>query len=361
MTRLRINFVLPAYIGTPVGGYRVVYEYANALSARGHLVTVVFPRGGRPPSRRIGRMKQRLWPLKVRLRHRPLVPWYRFEKRVRLQLAPDIADQFVSDADVTVATGWETAHPVHALSPSKGAKFYLIQSYESWAGPEEAVDATWRLPLHKIVISKWLEEKGRQLGVRDLRHIPNGLDLRLFRVITPPALRPLSVLTLHHDNPVKGVPDALWVLERFHARFPEVPISMFGVAPRGTDVPAWVRYFENPDQQTLVRQVYNQHAVYLGASRLEGWALPPAEAMACGCAFVGTDIGGFRDYAIPGQTALLSAPGDREALLENLVRMTTDADLRRTLQGRGTEYIRQFTWEAAGASMEEYFFQCASR
>lgn len=41
---LRINFLLPAYYSDPIGGYRVVYEYANFLAARGHDITVVYPR-----------------------------------------------------------------------------------------------------------------------------------------------------------------------------------------------------------------------------------------------------------------------------------------------------------------------------
>jgi glycosyltransferase involved in cell wall biosynthesis len=47
--------------------------------------------------------------------------------------------------------------------------------------------------------------------------------------------------------------------------------------------------------------------------------------MACGCAFVGTDSGGVRDYATDGDTALLSAPGDRDGLLQNLIRITENA------------------------------------
>ena len=135
---------------------------------------------------------------------------------------------------------------------------------------------------------------------------------------------------------------------------------MFGAQPRGPEIPDWIDYFNNPSQDALVRDVYNQHAVYLSASLAEGWALPPAEAMACGCAFIGTDIGGFRDYASDGDTALLSPPRDRDAMLQNLVRITEDAELRARIQRRGTENIQQFTWVAAGSALEEYFIEHAS-
>ena len=103
-----------------------------------------------------------------------------------------------------------------------------------------------------------------------------------------------------------------------------------------------------------MRDLYNAHCIYIGASREEGWGLPPAEAMACGCAFVGTDIGGFREYAINGLTALLSAPGDRDAMFKNVCRVIENPNLLNRLQTTGTEHIRQFTWEKSGAKLEAY-------
>ena len=355
---MRISFLLPEYFAFPIGGYRVVYEYADFLAARGHAVTIIFPRRPRAPGQAASWLepaKQRLWSLKTRLRNRPLVPWHPLHPSVKLLLVPLVQDSLIPDGDVIIATAWSTAQPVADLSHAKGAKFYLIQHYETWGGPKEEVDATWRLPLYKVVISKWLQELGGQLGATNMRHIPNGIDLGRFRVTTPPEDRPFSILSIYHKQEFKGVPDALAALSSYHERFPDVPVTMFGASSRGSEIPDWIQYIANPDQDALVRDVYNRHAVYFGASIAEGWALPPAEAMACGCAFVGTDIGGFRDYATDGDTALLSPAGDREGLLRNLVRITEDPALRTRIQRRGTENIQQFTWDAAGSALESYF------
>jgi glycosyltransferase involved in cell wall biosynthesis len=356
---LQISFILPAYFPHPNGGYRVVYEYANFLATHGHAVTIIFPwwqLGGNQPDSLLELVKLRLRGLKTRTCIiKPLVSWHKLHPRIKLRFVPAVQNRFIPDGDITVATAWMTAPWIAALSPTKGTKFYLIQHHETWSGPEEKVNATWHLPLHKIVISKWLEELGIKLGATDLRHIPNGIDQERFRILSPPEGRRLSILSLYHKYAFKGIPDALAVLHSYHQRFPDVPVSMFGVLPRGSDVPEWIQYFTNPNQDALVQDIYNQHAVYFGASLAEGWALPPAEAMACGCAFVGTDSGGIRDYATDGDTALLSAPGDRDGLLQNLIRITENAPLRRHIQSRGTENIHQFTWEVAGNAMETYF------
>ena len=56
-----------------------------------------------------------------------------------------------------MATWWETAEWVARYPASKGAKAYFIQHHEVHEGlPADRVNATWRLPMHKIVIANWL-------------------------------------------------------------------------------------------------------------------------------------------------------------------------------------------------------------
>ncbi len=80
---MRVNFVLPLLSRTPIGGFRVVFEYADHLARHGHAVTIVYPR--RRDCRARGglgaRAKDALWPLKKRLFDRPLVPWHELPPR----------------------------------------------------------------------------------------------------------------------------------------------------------------------------------------------------------------------------------------------------------------------------------------
>ena len=278
------------------------------------------------------------------------MPWHDFHPAVRHRLVGSLASLSVPDADATVATAWQTAGPVAGLPESKGAKFYLIQHYETWSGDKPAVDETWRLPLRKIVIAQWLIDIGRGLGATDMHHVTNGLDLSRFRLTRPVEDRPMRVATMNHAEPFKGVPDALAALALFHEARPDVPGAMFGTMARGPEIPDWIDYHRNPGQPFLIDGIYNASSVYLGASVEEGWGLPPAEAMACGCAFVGTDIGGFREFAVAGHNALLSPPRDPGALADHLVALADDPGLRLKLQRGALEHIASFTWERAGSA-----------
>jgi glycosyltransferase involved in cell wall biosynthesis len=363
MNSLRVTFVLPRLFRHPIGGYRIVFEYADRLAQRGHRVSVVFPR----PQDSFGdggslvqQLKRKLWPLKTRLTNRPLIPWHSFKPGVRTVLARAVDDIEIPDADVIVATAWNTADPVAKLSPQKGRKYYLIQSHETWAGPPAAVDATWLLPMKKIVIARWLYDLGKSLGADDMRHIPNAIDRDRFKLTRPLDKRPLSILTIYHRSEVKGVTYAIKALEMVHQRHPEVAVTMFGTEPAGPEVPTWIRYVNSPSQEALVEELYNGHAIYLGASLLEGWALPPAEAMACGCAFVGTNIGGFRDYAIDGETALLAPAKDPQGLCDNLCKLIGDPDLLRRIQEAGMSHLKRFDWDRSVSEFEEYLLEGAS-
>jgi glycosyltransferase involved in cell wall biosynthesis len=70
---------------------------------------------------------------------------------------------------------------------------------------------------------------------------------------------------------------------------------------------------------------------------------------------VTTDIGGTRDYAIHGKTALVSAPEDSEALAQNIIRLIENEDERRRIAENGYNYIKQFTWDRATDQLEEVF------
>src|SRR5215469_1980217 len=361
---MRVTFVLPAYFAHPIGGYRIVYGYANFLAARGHAVTIVFPRGLADHQRSasvVEMVKGRLWANKIRLRHRPLVDWQRIDLRINLLLVPRLNSKSVPPGDAIVATSWHTAGPVMDLPVLHGEKYYLIQHYETWAGPKSEVAATWRLPMRLIVVSEWLYELGLSLGARRLRHIPNAIDHYCFKLLKLPAARSPHIVSLNHTAAFKGVADALDVLARLHVRHPDISVTMFGTPTRGAETPDWVRYYENPSQETLARDIYNEGTVYLSASLTEGWALPPAEAMACGCAFVGTDSGGCRDYAKDGITALLSPPGHRDSLLRNLCRIVEDRRLAVRIQESGTACVQQFTWERSGTMLEEYLAEQSLR
>jgi glycosyltransferase involved in cell wall biosynthesis len=344
-----ITYLLPGMSkNKPAGGFRVVYEYANRLSRRGHRVNVVHPLIHSPD--RLS-LKRRLGIPPVlainRLTGLPRVGWLDIDPKVNILLVRSLEEKYIPKADIILATAWQTAEWINTYGQDKGEKFYLIQHYESWAGPKERVDATWRMPLKKIVIARWLAEKARELGDEAVAYVPNGMDLERFRITQSIQDRnPRRVGMLYHVYDWKGSKDGICALQTVKQHFPNLEAVFFSAYHRGGEVPSWAEFHKNPPPEKMI-EIYNSCAIFLGSSWLEGWFLPGAEAMACGCALVSTDCQGIQEYAAHEKNALLSETKNPSGLAQNLLRLIRDQNLRISLAESGHRSIQKFTWEEA--------------
>lgn len=349
---MKIVFVLPCSGKDPIGGLKVVYEYANHLSRRGHEVKVMHAAFQRVDTPFSERPKRALFYLKlwVNGKHTP-ESWFKIDPSVDMLWAWNLDSRNIPDADAVVATSWDTAEWVNQYPSTKGRKFYLVQGLETWSGQEERVNATWKMPLNKIVIARWLEQIASSMDEKCV-YIPNGLDFAKFGLDVDPRERASDrVLMMYHLFDWKGSDDGLNALKKAKQTVPGLRVSMFGVpsAPKG--LPDWIEYHCKPSQAKL-RELYNRAAIFVAPSWSEGWGLPASEAMMCGAAVAATDIGGHREFAFHEQTALLSPAKDPDALAANIVRLMRDDQLRIKIARQGNEYIQRFTWKKAVEQFE---------
>jgi len=346
--KMRITFVLPNWSTKPIGGYKVVYEYANRLSENGNKVGVVHPLLLFPAEVDVKkRIKFYLRCIKYFVLKIRKLKWFSISPDVSLTIVPNLESKHIPPGDVIVATAWQTAEWVNGYGQDKGRKYYFMQHYEIWSGEEERVKATFRFPLRKIVVSKWLKEIIEEIGENRATHIPNGLNFDHFKIINPPEDRdPKRVGMLYSRIDWKGSRDGITALNMVKQRIPDLHAVFFGISGKGKDVPQWVEYHQDPKPTELL-DIYNSCSIYLCSSWYEGWFLPGAEAMACGCALATTDCLGIRDYAIHQKTALMSQPRNPEKLAQNIVSLIRDDLLRLNLARNGHEFIRRFTWEKA--------------
>lgn len=360
---MRITFVLPCYPWRPIGGFRVVYEFANHLASRGHQVAVVHARrlANRfvaPPSSlyRLWRGKAAYW--RDRL-FRPEIRWQSVDDRVRLIYVEEPLADAVPEADVVFATSWDTVEYVVGYPEGKGDKLHLAQESPVNVGvPRDLAEGLWRAPLRTVVVSRWLYTLGEQLRGKDIFHVPIAIDHAKYRILKPISLRPKRVAMLFSLAPNKGSRDGIEALTIAKEKCPEMRAVLFGIPRRPKTLPAWIEYRRDPRQEWLVSEIYNGSSVYLCSTWSEGFSLPAAEAMDCGCAVVATDCGGNRDYAVNGRTALVSPPQNPGLLAENLVRVLADESLRNRLAQVGRQEIQRFTWERSTTLLEQAIGDC---
>ncbi|MEP7027104.1 MAG: glycosyltransferase family 4 protein [Candidatus Eisenbacteria bacterium] len=348
---MRITFALPFL--TMTGGIRVVFEHTRQLERLGHVVQLVVPaiRPGLPFTAR-GRAKLRSY-LHDRLVDRPerTLAWYGLSDRA--QVVDELrADKF-PDADVLIATSWPTAGLVADAPARCGKKAYFLQHYEVFEpGQDAAVDATWRLPLERIVIAGWLARLARErFGVATWGPVINGVNLDQFRPEDRLENDPPVVGMMYELQPWKGVADGFEAIRLARESLPGLRVHLFGRYRLRHALRAGDRYERNPSQERIA-QIYRSCDLFLSPSWSEGCQLPPMEAMASGCAVVATRVGGIPDYGIEGRTVLVAEPRDPAALAAHLVRLREDRVAREALAAAGLERIREFPWESASAALE---------
>jgi glycosyltransferase involved in cell wall biosynthesis len=106
-------------------------------------------------------------------------------------------------------------------------------------------------------------------------------------------------------------------------------------------------------------------ALYAGAtalvmpSWLEGYGLPPLEAIARGTPAVVADLPVYRETL--GEGALRFPPGDETMLAQALLRIADDEQLRERLVASGRESIARLTWERAASTARGVFAEAAGR
>ena len=362
---MRITFLLPGYPWKPIGGFRVVYEYANRLVAKGHEVAIVHPRhlgkvSPPPPTASLyRRLRREVSKLRV-LVFRPSLHWQPVDGRVHMLYVSDLHASKVPEGDTVFATWWPTAEYVAEYPASKGRKFYLVQDFEPWSGPKDRLEATWRQPFQKVTVSRWLYDQVCKVeGThQNTVNIPNGVDHKRFRLTADIGSRPKRATMFYGYASYKAPEDGVSALEIAKQQHPDMGVTVFGqLDQKPRNIPSWASYQGNVSERSLIA-IYNSSSIFVCSSMAEGFALPPAEAMACGCAVVSTDCGGVREFAEHEVTALLSPPRDPEALAHNILRLLKDDGLRQRLARSGHERIQGFSWERSTDRLEDLIRGC---
>lgn len=366
---MKITFVLPTLGLT--GGMRVLSIYTELLQKRGHKILIV----STPP-----RQPTLIEQLKSLLRGRgwgsvPKKEQSHFdnvdvERRV-LETNRRITDLDVPDADIIMATWWETAESVAKLSNSKGAKVYFLQHYEAFDYiPKGRVEATWRLPMHKIAVAQWLADIARnEYGDLSVSLVPPTVDTKQFydpelRSKQQQSKQSVPTVGLYYSTtPWKGCDIALKAFSIAAKKIPNLRLVAFGsgeTPPADLPLPDNTEYIMSPTQDQL-RESYSRCDAWLFSSRSEGFGLPIIEAMACGTPVIGTPAGAAPELLAGGGGILvkLEDPEDMALAIEQICQLS-DAQWRE-MSEKALETVINYTWEDATDLFEAALYAARER
>lgn len=337
---MNITFVLPKVSRYPVGGYKMIFEYANRLAERGHNLSVVFLNDRLMEKYRIHPMiRKRIARIITGIEPR----WFNLNHKIN-KISSFFTDGTYK-ADIVIATAVETVELVKNRFNCK--KVYFIQGYEIWNIEKEKLYNTYAVNMKKIVIAGWLKEFVDQYSPQPAVVIKNPVDLKIYREVIPHKKRKKhSIALLYNEMPEKGFNCAYKTLVEVKNRYPDLEVFMFGRRAYSEKLPDWIYYTANASQKETV-EIYNKANVFLCTSIEEGFGLTGLEAMACGCVLISTGYRGVYEYAQDGVNALISSVNDVHQLVENISKVFQNDELCASLIAESRKTCKLFDWNDA--------------
>jgi len=195
--------------------------------------------------------------------------------------------------------------------------------------------------------------------------VPVGVDPSLFRPI--PGVERIPgrlVTTASADVTMKGLRYLLEAVAKLRTER-DISLVVIGRPKEGgrsaetiarlglTDVVSFVTGVSDE----RIYEMYSEAELAIVPSLYEGFSLPAIEAMSCGVALVSTTGGALPEVVgADGDTALLVAPGDSEALAAKIRMALDDPDLRAAVGARGRQrVIDNWSWRhTAERTLDQY-------
>lgn len=193
-----------------------------------------------------------------------------------------------------------------------------------------------------------------QYGV-DPAHVATiGIGANVAAVDTDDALdryRNGHIVYVGIDWERKGGPVLLEAFERIADRFPEARLTIIGCSPA-------TRHPRVQALGLLPRPAVAQHlanaAIFCLPSLVEPSAVASVEAMAFRLPVVATNVGGFPEMVVNGETGTLVPPGDATALAEALADLLENPAKAQAMGRAGYERSQtSFTWDAIGERLRQ--------
>ena len=322
------------------GGVKVVLEQASRLKQRGYDASVFYLEDSHD--------------------------WFDRELDIKKfysvnQLQLDLAKR----RGIKVATWFETAYWLNSCLSSKDRGYYLVQdiedSYATLASQKKWILDTYLLGLKPLATSKWVKQQLLEKFGQQATYVSLGIDFDKFKPIENTIRDRYRVLTqcrVWSAGPnLKGWNTAKHAIEDAFDKERSISLVTFSVeAKQNLRHDMAHMHFLNPSDSQL-RGIYASSGLFLLSSNHEGFALPPAEAMAMGIPVVATKAQGNEEYCFHGKTALMAEAGDWNTLSKHIINLFHNQEYADSLAAQGHKYIKQYTWDRSIDALEHEFFQ----
>ena len=351
---LRVGMVSPYSLSIPGGVQAQVMGLARELRRMGIEVRVLGPCDGPPPATFVTPLGNSL-PTAATGSIAPLAPDPAAALRTMRVLYEEqfdvlhLHEPFAPGPTMTSIL----LHPVPVV-----ATFHAAGESASYKYLGAPIRAAAHNLAHRVAVSKDAVELVEQTIGGDFEVLYNGVELHRYRSTPPHAADGPTVFFCGRHEERKGL-DVLLAAARQLG--PEVTVWVASDGPDTARLKAeysgdgrvvWLGRLSDEEKIARLRGA----DVFCAPSlRGESFGVVLIEAMAAGTCVVASSLDGYRNVATDGVDALLSEPGDVDALAANLSRALTDRAVRDRLVEAGSRRADDFSMVSLAARYAEIY------
>lgn len=183
--------------------------------------------------------------------------------------------------------------------------------------------------------------------------VPNGVNAGTFFPISNYSHNIKNILYVGRIDKRKGLEFLIDAVEQLITEDPSIRLIVVGEGVYAKEIKAYIQdkavrshiIFLGWKDSKALNQLYNEAAVYVMPSIIEGFGMTLLEAMACGCPVIATDSGGAVDIIQHNYNGLLVSYGNTTQLASSINCLMTNETKKNRLKQNGLATIQNFTWE----------------
>jgi glycosyltransferase involved in cell wall biosynthesis len=218
----------------------------------------------------------------------------------------------------------------------------------------------YNLPIQKISVSEWLSVHLKKKYKINTFPIPNGINISNYSKINSLSQKKedsyFDVMTIARNVKWKGFTDFIAAMEIANKYIPNLRIIIVSSENIAVNLNLHYLYFK-PINDHELNLLYSNSDCFVFSSWIEGFGLPPLEAMANGIPVITTRCGGVLDFVNDKINCLLVDIKSPQQIADAILELKENVNLKNNLIQNGYLTANEFTIKASVRKLDNIFLK----
>jgi glycosyltransferase involved in cell wall biosynthesis len=201
-------------------------------------------------------------------------------------------------------------------------------------------------------ISKYLAQRAKNLGAKNVQVIPNGINLEQFNFIFSKKEKH-KIICVANLRQVKGIKHLIDSMPKILEKFPDAKLVLIGEGAERKNLESQITNLElkgavelkgklNPEQ---VRRELSGAEVFVLPSLFEGQGIVILEAQASKIPVIASNTGGIPDIVKDRETGILVDVKNSEQIGDAVIKVFSNTNFADSLVKNAQQNLEQYDWQ----------------